>query len=209
MRIITLFVAIVLVWTIQLHAQDQKKQDPDEQIIVNKRYDEQGNLMEYDSTYIHQWSSDSTFHFSMPDDLFRNDGFPDLRSFMNQFFNDSSMFGLDFPGFSGAMPFGRGDDFSGDFGHGIPDSLLNGFFLNQDSLLFDFRTDSTLVLPPDFSFPGMDEFMKKFQENFNMLSPSFPGFPDFKNDSQRKEWEELMKKQRREMEDLQKKWKEQ
>ncbi|MCB0540954.1 MAG: hypothetical protein KDE33_25815, partial [Bacteroidetes bacterium] len=58
---------VVFSW--QLFAQDNKiEKDPDEQIIVNKKYDENGNLIQFDSTYVHQWSSDSTFQF--PDSEF-------------------------------------------------------------------------------------------------------------------------------------------
>ena len=51
--------AIVFVTVHSVFAQQQKEQkSPDEQIIVNKNYDEQGNLIEYDSTYFHKWTTD-------------------------------------------------------------------------------------------------------------------------------------------------------
>lgn len=49
---------------VNIYSQNQQPDDTDEKIIVNKEYDENGNLIKYDSTYIHQWSSDSTINLS-------------------------------------------------------------------------------------------------------------------------------------------------
>ena len=65
---------------------------PQSQIKVNKKYDENGNLIQYDSTYVSTWSSDSTFTTMDMDSLqnqmkfFFGDGF-------DSFLNDSTFFG--------------------------------------------------------------------------------------------------------------------
>ncbi|MDQ2177680.1 hypothetical protein [Marinifilum sp. D714] len=41
----------------------ENKNLPKKDIKVNKEYDEDGNLIRYDSTYVNTWSSDSTHHF--------------------------------------------------------------------------------------------------------------------------------------------------
>ncbi|MCY1721912.1 hypothetical protein OU798_16275 [Prolixibacteraceae bacterium Z1-6] len=92
MKKIILMITGLVFFTIQVFAQDTNKDNnPDEQIIVNKQYDENGNLIQYDSTYVHQWSSsDSTFQFLFPDDpFFSKQGFPDIEQFFEDFQGDS------------------------------------------------------------------------------------------------------------------------
>uniref|UniRef100_UPI00321687F2 hypothetical protein n=1 Tax=uncultured Draconibacterium sp. TaxID=1573823 RepID=UPI00321687F2 len=77
----------------QIFAQDTNKENnPDEQIIVNKEYDENGNLIQYDSTYIHQWSSaDSTLRYFFPDDPFSSGKeCPDMEQFFKEFHGKSN-----------------------------------------------------------------------------------------------------------------------
>ncbi len=63
---------------LQSNGQEQKqKNKPDEQITVNKKYDENGNLVQYDSTYVHQWSSDSTLNLPFDQHFNIGDDFPD------------------------------------------------------------------------------------------------------------------------------------
>jgi len=89
------FIAAVTVFTIAATAQTsiENNRKPDERIIVNKEFDEQGNLLRYDSAYSFQWFSDTTF--SLPDfggwETFFNKG----KSFPN-FFNDSMLFDMPF-----------------------------------------------------------------------------------------------------------------
>ncbi len=73
---------------IQAQDKDQKKNQPKEDIKVNREYDEQGNLIRFDSTYTYNWSSDTTLVNSMvPPDL--NQIFKDHFSF----FGDNKSFG--------------------------------------------------------------------------------------------------------------------
>jgi hypothetical protein len=190
--------------------QNEKQEIPDEQIIVNKKFDEHGNLIEYDSTYIHQWSVDTTFHFGFPGDsmfYFRN--FPGIERFMNEFWNDS-VFGKRFftpQPFSFGFrfsPFGN-DDLGNRNEPDLPDSPFQFEFPYRfDSLFFDFG------FGPNKS-PGFDhDFYEDFEERLNRHYFRFRdenfAFPGFKNEEHRQEWEQLMEKHRRELEDLQKKW---
>src|SRR5665647_1513463 len=55
-----------------------QKNTPEEKSIVNKEYDENGNLIQYDSTYTWQWNSDSTFNFSFDDNFAFGKEFPEI-----------------------------------------------------------------------------------------------------------------------------------
>ena len=75
----------------QAQDKDIKKIQPKEDIKVNREFDEQGNLIRFDSTYTYNWSNDSTFVNSiLPKDFdrFFDDHF--------NFFNDSSFIGNSF-----------------------------------------------------------------------------------------------------------------
>lgn len=178
-----------------IFAQDQT---PDEKTIVNKKFDENGNLIQYDSTYIHQWSSDSTFNFSFDDNFALENGFPDISNLLREFFGDSinSEFGM-----HRSFPFSPFDDedFFGNFNHHFNDSLLIGSFpFNKDSLFnapFQFKN----LLPSIFNFKDLEELQKQFSQfNFN--------FPEFKTQEQKEEWKKLMEKHQKEKEELMKKW---
>src|SRR5690606_22322003 len=87
----------------------QQQKSPDEQIIVNKKFDDQGNLIEYDSMFIHQWSMDTTFHFGFPgDSLSFQYNFPGIEHFMKEFWRDSLFSHFSFP----QQPFSFGFQFS-------------------------------------------------------------------------------------------------
>lgn len=179
-------------------AQDTTKMNnPDEQIIVNKKYDEQGNLIQFDSTYVHQWSyssSDSTGQFVFPDDEFFG-GFPDMEKILQEFMGGHNM-----P--HGSSPFD--DEFFEHFKHNSPDSAMNRqFFSHRDTSFFNFPNDSLNNFPK--GFPDMEELMQGIQKQFNNLPDNF-GMPQFQSEEQQKEWEELMKKHQQEMEEFQKKW---
>ncbi|HKI87597.1 MAG TPA: hypothetical protein VKA38_01130, partial [Draconibacterium sp.] len=92
MRRLGMFSVALLFAATLVNAQDQKNaQKPDEQITVNKKYDDQGNLIQYDSTYVHSLSSDSTVHFTFPDNhFFSEKDFPDIDQFLQEFMNDST-----------------------------------------------------------------------------------------------------------------------
>jgi len=185
----------------QITAQEIKKEfTPDEQIIVNKKYDENGNVIQYDSTYIHQWSSDSTFRFSFHDgDFFAGNGFPDLDEFFRDFMNDSAFRGLSFP--NNFDPF-ESDDFFRQFQ--FPDSMMiNDFpFQNDSASLF-------LHQQPGFMTPNFEEFRQQLNQYFP--NNQFPNFqtPQFNNNDQQEDWEKLIEKHQKEIEELKKQWEQQ
>ncbi|MGC9354439.1 MAG: hypothetical protein ACP5D9_11400 [Mariniphaga sp.] len=191
--------------------QQQEQETPDEQIIVNKKYDEDGNLIEYDSTYIHQWSRDTTFHFGVPgDSLSFQYNFPGIERFMDEFWNDSLFGNRDFPHqpFSFGFRFSPFDD-ENFRKHQLPfaDSLFSNQFPFQfDSLFFDFGFEPGEKLPPGFDHDFFEDFEKRLNRHFFRFRDENFGFPGFKNEEHRKEWEELMQKHQRELEELQKKW---
>ena len=92
MKRIGLILALTLIASGQIFGQNQKlPKQPDEKITVNKKYDDNGNLLQYDSTYVHRWSSDSTFRVPLPDEnLNFGRGFPDLDEYLNNYMNDST-----------------------------------------------------------------------------------------------------------------------
>ena len=188
--------------TVNVFAQEKKKEkEPEEQITVNKKYDENGNLIQFDSTYVHTWSSDSTMHFAFPDDqFFSGKDFPDINEFLQEFINDStSEFHHEF------SPFDH-DEFFNQFGEAFPDSLMQNFSFHQDSLYFDFPMDSLKNLPPGF-MPDMDELMQGLHEHLgNIHDPFFDMPPKFQSPEQQEEWQQLMEKHRKEMEEFRKKW---
>jgi hypothetical protein len=171
-------IALVL-FSWQLFAQDSKKEkDPDEQIIVNKKYDENGNLIQFDSTYVHKWSSDSTFQFSFPDnDFFAGNGFPGIDEFFKNFMGDSAVAGFNFPEYFGNMPFDT-------------DSSMQYFFNGPGNV------------PPGFSFPNFE----KFEEQLKKYPLPDSLMPQFDNEEQRKEWQELMEKHQKEKKDMMRRW---
>lgn len=192
-----LIVFFVLTFAVfQLVAQ-KREPKPDEKIIVNKKFDDQGNLLRFDSTYIHQWSSDSTLKF---DDringfeLFNGNDWPDMDQFLEKFFGDTVF--NQFRGkehFFGKSPFG-----SHFFGKD-----LKYFF--GDSLDFDFNplvTDSVEVdnLLPRSDNPGFFNKRRDFNRGLQ------PEFQEFENPEQQKEWDQLMLKQHKERMEFQKRW---
>ena len=202
MRRLGLFLAALLFAAMQVNAQDQKNdQKPDEQITVNKKYDDNGNLIQFDSTYVHSWSSDSTMHSAFPDNpFFSGKDFPDIDQFLKEFMNDST-----FKSHQGISPFDN-DEFFKQFGESFPDSLMQNFSLKHDSVYFDFPMDSLKNLPPGF-MPDMDELMQGLQKHLGNIHQPFSGLPPkFQSPEEQKEWQQLMEKHHKEMEEFRKKW---
>jgi hypothetical protein len=164
---------------------------PEEKSIVNKEYDENGNLIQYDSTYVWQWNSDSTFNFSFGDKFNFGKDFPGM---FGEFFNDSifGQFGLGKEPFF--QPFGD-DDFFRRFEHSFPgypferDSAFNFGFGNKEPFNFDFKE--------------LEDLQKQLQEKFNQHNLMVP---EFKSPEQQDEWEKLIQKQQKEKEELIKKF---
>ncbi len=204
-RILIVFGFVFL--AIPIFAQDTTSVNtPDEQIIVNKKYDEQGNLIQFDSMYVHQWSStDSTLQFSFPDNgSISGQGFPDVGNFFREFMGDSTMRGQ-----HGFDPFD--DDFLKHFQQGAPDSaMMKRFYSYRDSSFFNAPGGDKLNhFPPGF-MPDMDELMQKFQQHFRDLQGEKDKMKHhgFQSKEQQDEWQQLMEKHRKEIDAFQKKWNE-
>ena len=101
MKNLILVLLILTVCFLGANAQ-QKQSKPEEKSIVNKEFDENGNLIKYDSTFVWSWSGDSAFQFEFPENDFN---FPDFGEMFSdsvfshhfEFFSDSSfVFPFDF-----------------------------------------------------------------------------------------------------------------
>lgn len=170
----------------QLQAQDvTKKGEPDEQITVNKQYDENGNLTQYDSTYVHQWSTDSTFNFPF-NEHFAFGG--NMEELLHRFMGDSAMANFGFPSDFFFSPFD--DDFMNPM---MTDSVFAQYFNTHSDSLFNFHQ----------MFPDMQAIQKQLEEQLDMQGSEFP---EFKSQEQKEEWDKLLKKQQKEKEELMKKW---
>ncbi len=93
-------------------------------------------------------------------------------------------------------------DFSGQFGETFPDSLMNNFHFYKDSV-YQYYLDPQAQMQDLFNAPDFDKLQEQLQEQleqFNQVNPQF------QNEEQRKEWEELMEKQQKEKEKLLNKW---
>jgi len=188
--LIILFCVLTQIWA--------QKNTPQEKSIVNKEFDKDGNLIQYDSTYVWQWNSDSTMNFSFDNNFAFGNGFPEMFSE----FNADSIFEqfrfLDdhrFPSFNN-------DDFFGQFLHSFPDSaFFKDFTFKQDST-FNFQFGPQFH--ENFDLRELEEMQKQLHEQFKQHSFRVP---EFNSPKQQEEWEELMKKQQKEKEELMKKWK--
>lgn len=207
--------AIVFVTVHSVFAQQQKEQkSPDEQIIVNRNYDEQGNLIEYDSTYFHKWTTDSTFYLGIPGDkTLKNWNFPGIEQFMNEFWNDSLFRNRPYT----PRPFSFGFEFS-PFGEDsdrlnprlFSDSLFQrNFPYRLDSLFFKFGTTPFPDKQPDIDHKFFENFGERLKEHFYRYRDEDFAFPEFKNFQHQQEYEQLLEKHRKELEELKKKWDEQ
>lgn len=182
------------------NAQDEKA-EPREKSIVNKEFDENGNLIKYDSTFVWSWSGDSAFQSEFPmNDFFAGKNFPGF----DEMFADSAFVNhfnhplFDFKQF-------ENDDFFGQFERQFPDSAF--------SQHFEFFGDSTFVFPFDFGNGFENDFFSKDFEQLHEqlkrhLGELHSAMPRFESEEQQKAWEELMQKQQKEKEELLKKWKE-
>ncbi|MFZ5429770.1 MAG: hypothetical protein ACOZDD_06025 [Bacteroidota bacterium] len=213
MRYLSIFIAAVFL-QLAASAQNQREnsKSPDEEIRVNREYDERGNLLRYDSSYIFRWHNDTTFQF--PDfggwnDIFNRQS-PFLDLFQGTFPSDSLWSGMplfrDLPG-----RFFDSPEWFGAFS--FPDSsLFQNFSFQWDSTLF-IGPDSTFILPPGFIMPNMNslrDLLKDFGEFPDEFAPFF-GHPDrrfdrFSDEKIMQEWQELMEKHKREMDELYRKW---
>lgn len=137
-KFISLVILVLAVVMVQAQNQEPTKQ-PNEQSNVTREYDENGNLIRFDSTYVKSWSSDSTI---TPQDI------EQLQKQMEELFNGSfgdgsdSFFGSPFPG--------SAKDFFQQFGQEYGDSTttMPGF---------------------QNSFPDLNELQQQMMQHFGQL----------------------------------------
>jgi hypothetical protein len=194
MRSLVIFLMTMSFASTQVWAQ---KNAPEEKSMVNKEFDENGNLIQYDSTYVWQWNSDSTMNFSFDDNFAFGKEFPGM---FGEFFNDSIFEQFGFLQDHQFQPFSD-EDFFRQFQYSFPDSVfIQEFPFEKDSIFsFDFGNQ----FPGSFDFKELEDLQKQLQEKLNHQNLVFP---EFKSLEQREEWEKLMQKQQKEKEELLKKW---
>ncbi len=175
----------------------KKLNSPQEKVTVNKKFDENGNMTSFDSTYVYSWSSDSTLN-GFPGDI----DFSDFFNWKGSFFdNDSDSINDPFHGFN----FNDGDieNLSKRFSGMIPDSLdQNLYSFRNDSVLrffgdsvnaFQFRGDTV----PDFHWQLNDSTIMRFFSKPEISTP---------NDSIRQKNQKLLEKYMKEIEEFEKKF---
>lgn len=162
---------------------------PHEEITVNKKFDEQGNLIGYDSTYVYSWSTDSL-----------------NRSFSNQQLHKFFGFNKDFMGTDSTSSF-DGFQFHDQqiqelldrFSRMFHDPMdMNGFFSFKNDSSMMFKNDSSFVHHSDpffqnFIHPKNDSIMQKRFGNENFF---------FHNDSVWKKHEKMLQKHFKEIEKM-------
>ena len=134
---------------------------PQSQIKVNKEYDENGNLIRYDSSYVSSWSSDSTFT-NMDIDSLRNKMKFFFGDNFDSFFNDSTL-----------------------FDHGSFEEMHKKFFEQHQKFLNKFGmmdTDSLMKSMPGVmhDFSDFDQMRKEMDENFKQFFGNDSTHIDFK-----------------------------
>lgn len=148
-RLVYLFVFLLTAnWTFA--QKDTANIAPQSQIKVNKEYDENGNLIRYDSSYVSSWSSDSTFTMMDMDSL---------RNQMNFFFGDNF------------------DSFFNDstlFDHGSFEDLHRKFFDEHQKFLNQFGMmdmDSLMNAMPGVkhNFSDLDQMRKEMEDRFRQF----------------------------------------
>jgi len=166
----------ILIMCIQVNSlaqkPEKKQNSPKEDIRVSREYDENGNLIKFDSVYTYSWSGDTTLMESLPEDFpFNFDqhfGFsPDSTYFGHSFFDDFDQL------FS--QPFlGKRDSL-----------MMKKFDLNHHFRNFGMNPDSLAMKLKDF-----EEYYKNFNEN-NSISPKIP--LQSRHFSQPKSMDDMMK----------------
>lgn len=187
---------LVLLFAVNLvFAQDKpKNQSPDEHIKVKKQYDDQGNLIGYDSTYVQTWTDTTKNGMDMGK----------MREEMKTYFGnkmpkgtaDSTMMGKDQFGDLDKF-FSQSDrDFFKNFNPSMNDSSLvmpNDSMLGIDDFeqlraemmnhfrqFFQDQNDSTQLQlkgnpnPNDFFFDqkGFEQMRKEFEKHFKQFAPN-------------------------------------
>lgn len=177
--------------------QENKKSSPDEKISVQKDFDEDGNLIRYDSTYTFQWFSDSIPNLDFM--LKFQESFGSSFPFGGFSLNDSLFQGFSLPEFEN---FFNGSSFFESLGFPI-DSMFAGAFPFGSDLFSSFFSDSLHQLNHNFAFPNdsieFEDFINNYIQN-NSLPP--------RNIKQQEELDAILKKHQEELEELMRKWEE-
>lgn len=160
------------------------KTAPKEDIRVNREYDENGNLIKYDSIYSYSWSGDSTLLNAISPE-----NFPKIFDEHFEIFPDSL--------FSGKS-----------FFDGFDQSFFSPFKSESDSAMrhffnFQFKNDST-----SSNLMDIDEFFSQFNKNNqdSILRDQFGNAPIFAHPKTMDELMELLNKQMKALEKHQKKF---
>lgn len=167
---------------------DQKPNTPKEDIKVNREYDENGNLIRFDSVYSYNWSSDTTLLKSFsPEDLSKQFGDPfgfisDSTFHGNSFFDEfDQMFALPYSGKQDSLMMKK---------FGLNQHYFNNFGLKNDSLALNFKdfddffnnfgspkSDSILSKSPHLSkLKSMDEMIKILQQQMQEMEKQHQKF---------------------------------
>lgn len=175
------FLILILLISISGFSQNQKtKKQPNENVKVNKEYDEDGNLIRYDSTYVYTWSSDSSMQFHPDSSIFFQPDFEmikkQMQEHMNSFFKTDSISGNRF-----GYPFDLDEFFD--------DEFLGRRFFNHDSISnapnsTNFFKDFDEMMKEHMKF--RNEYMQKMHKNMDSLRQEFLKKNQefyFKNDS--------------------------
>lgn len=139
------FLALLFGFQLQMTAQKSESDEvaPKEDIRVNREYDENGNLIKFDSIYSYSWSGDTTLFESISPENLQN-----LFGDHFGFFPDSTFLGKSFF-----------DDFD--------QSFFSPFGSKSDSILNQFRSFHFKRDSIDQDFMGIDDFFRQFNENKN------------------------------------------
>lgn len=198
-RFLFLMFVVLLVGGIAYSQSDKtkkKKNLPQEKVTVNKEYDENGNIISFDSSYVYLWSSDTTMT-----DFPGNLDFSEFFNWKGSFFDNDSAFFVDpFGGFSNH----EFENFFNHFSNIFPDSIDQDLYSYKNDSTIRFFGDSTNFfhlkkgdLNPDFHWQLNDSSMINF-----FSEPEFY----FQGDSIWKKHQELLEKHFKDMEEFQKKF---
>lgn len=187
------FITLILSFQISLMAQKSTTNQaaPKENIHVNREYDENGNLIKFDSVYSYSWSGDTTLLKSVSPTNFQdpfNDHFglfPDSTFFGNSFFDDLDKL---FP-----SPFNNLND----------SILMQKFGLNHHSQNFKFNNDS---ITDDFN--SFDDSFNNFGMNKNdsISAKSHSKSPLHAKPNSMNDMMQMLQQQMKEMEEYQRKF---
>jgi len=184
-----MLIALLICIIATTHAQqtDQKSKTPKEDIKVNREYDENGNLIRFDSLYTYSWSGDTTLlkSFSPAD-------FPDPFSF----FSDSTFRGNSF--FDGFDQL-----FSTPFSTKRDSLLLQKFGMLQPFSNFGLNNDSVIS-----NRNNLDLFFDELQsEKKDSISSKTPGNnPNSKQPKSVDDMIKMLQQHMQEMEEQQRKF---